>query len=149
MNWVQDPCAPAMPVKDTARARGGSAEVMKTRAEYLREWRTANPAAARAHNKTNHASDTSRAGNKRRAAERDKWFTSFLSLEKSKPCMDCKHVFPPCAMDFDHVRGKKEFSIGNAHMRAMDSVLAEIAKCDLVCACCHRVRTAERRAAIR
>src|SRR6266571_654152 len=28
---------------------------------------------------------------------------------KSKPCVDCKIQFPVVCMDFDHVRGEKEF----------------------------------------
>lgn len=48
----------------------------------------------------------------------------------------------------DHVRGDK---VGNVswlmnRSQGRDKVLAEIAKCDLVCANCHRIRTFERRA---
>ncbi len=44
-------------------------------------------------------------------------------------------------MDFDHVRGKKLFNIANGRYRTWKSVIIEIAKCDLVCANCHRIRT--------
>ena len=30
---------------------------------------------------------------------------------KKKPCADCERSFPPVAMDFDHVRGEKKFSM--------------------------------------
>jgi hypothetical protein len=66
---------------------------------------------------------------------------------KSVPCTDCKGLFPPEAMDFDHLRDKITTI---AHLaggaRAVSVVLAEVAKCEVVCSNCHRVRTARRRA---
>ena len=61
---------------------------------------------------------------------------------KDVPCCDCGNKFPPCAMDFDHVRGEKRFNIGQ-HIagHSLDSILSEIEKCDIVCANCHRIRT--------
>ena len=79
-------------------------------------------------------------------------FRLWLYTLKSDPCVDCGNTFPTCAMDWDHVRGKKLFNIGN--VRGMSDTatnrsraLEEIAKCDLVCACCHRVRTKNRQGA--
>jgi hypothetical protein len=67
---------------------------------------------------------------------------------KSKPCHDCGNSFPVCCMDFDH-RGDdpKEFNIGSmfAHHYGRSLIEQEIAKCDLVCANCHRIRTRNRR----
>lgn len=65
---------------------------------------------------------------------------------KAAPCMDCKRSFPPECMDFDHRDpGQKIRSV--AYMAASgwaeSTIRAEIAKCDLVCACCHRTRTAK------
>lgn len=65
----------------------------------------------------------------------------FLREVKSKPCADCGNVYPPYVMHFDHVRGEKLFNIGNRITIAMSRLLAEIAKCDLVCANCHAIRT--------
>src|SRR5882672_2772443 len=64
---------------------------------------------------------------------------------KNKPCADCGLKYLPCVMHFDHVRGKKEFnvSVGNVTYRPQ-RILAEIAKCDLVCANCHAIRTFQR-----
>jgi hypothetical protein len=53
-------------------------------------------------------------------------------------------------MDFDHLGEAPkcfEVSAGNSKF-SWEKVLAEIAKCDLVCANCHRVRTARRRAGL-
>lgn len=62
---------------------------------------------------------------------------------KKAPCTDCKQSFPPCVMDWDHVRGTKRHSIALmvANRWKKATILAEIAKCDLVCANCHRLRT--------
>lgn len=74
-----------------------------------------------------------------------------LEVEKAKPCMDCGGSFPACAMDFDHVRGKKVRDISNCVVNAwsVERVKEEIAKCDLVCSNCHRIRTFRRREAAR
>ncbi len=68
-------------------------------------------------------------------------FREWLSTFKSKPCMDCGRTRPLVAMDFDHVRGEKVNQITNMWSWGRDRVLAEIAKCDLVCCICHRIRT--------
>lgn len=51
-------------------------------------------------------------------------------------------------MDLDHVRGVKEFKVSEAVHHAygirMERLMAEIAKCEVVCANCHRVRTQRR-----
>lgn len=70
-----------------------------------------------------------------------------LAQVKSRPCMDCGGSFPSECMDFDHVRGKKAGNLSTMAGQAISSerLEAEIAKCDVVCANCHRVRTAARR----
>lgn len=63
---------------------------------------------------------------------------------KSAPCMDCKRCFPSVAMDFDHRNRKaKTASVSSMVSRHLDwdAIQAEIAKCDLVCSNCHRVRS--------
>jgi hypothetical protein len=80
-----------------------------------------------------------RAGAARRARHR-----TALNAIKSQPCKDCEHTYPPYVMDFDHVRGKKEFEIGHQSAKgtmSFDRILEEIAKCELVCSNCHRIRT--------
>ena len=66
--------------------------------------------------------------------------------KEANPCVDCKRKFPAVAMDFDHVRGGKIRNVAGFVSGAykLDLIKEEIAKCDLVCACCHRIRTASR-----
>ena len=73
---------------------------------------------------------------------------AYLVEVKSKPCQDCGGTFPTCCMDFDHREGeKKTGNVGSmfAHHYAKETIAAEIAKCDIVCANCHRIRTQQRR----
>lgn len=69
---------------------------------------------------------------------------AFVNQLKAGPCKDCGKTFHPSAMDFDHVRGEKVRGIGQMVSANREALLAEIAKCDLVCANCHRIRTDSR-----
>lgn len=60
-------------------------------------------------------------------------------------CIDCKKSYPAHVLDFDHVRDKKRFNIGNAIHSSLETLYEEIAKCDIVCANCHRERTHKRK----
>jgi len=66
---------------------------------------------------------------------------------KQKPCQDCGVQFDPVCMDFDH-RNPEEKVMDVGFMvvgrYAKQRILDEIAKCDLVCANCHRLRTARK-----
>jgi hypothetical protein len=67
---------------------------------------------------------------------------------KDSSCKDCGVCYPPYVMHFDHVpgRGEKAFDIGKSfYMYSVEKLLAEIAKCDLVCANCHAERTHQRK----
>jgi len=68
--------------------------------------------------------------------------TALVNELKAAPCMDCKQTFPPECMDFDHREpGTKRTEISRIRHYGKEAILSEIAKCDLVCANCHRVRT--------
>lgn len=67
------------------------------------------------------------------------------ALKKDLPCLDCKQVFSPYVMEYDHVRGSKRFSIGKMANHKRERVLEEISKCELVCCNCHRIRSHNRR----
>ena len=68
---------------------------------------------------------------------------TILDRCRAVPCSDCGERYPPCAMDFDHrdpstKRAAVTRMIGRAGTQRL---LDEIAKCDIVCANCHRLRT--------
>lgn len=52
-------------------------------------------------------------------------------------------------MDLDHVRGDKQLSLSQWAIGRIsatdDDVTAELAKCDVRCACCHRIRHEQER----
>ncbi len=61
---------------------------------------------------------------------------------KKGPCVDCKNSFNPWQMDFDHRDpNEKKHDVSSMMRRGKPQLLEEIAKCDLVCANCHRNRT--------
>src|SRR5690348_2472578 len=78
--------------------------------------------------------------------ERRDRIRSLILEAKDTPCADCARRFPFYVMQFDHVRGQKSFTIGHGIrvMKSAKAVQAEIAKCDVVCANCHAIRTHER-----
>ena len=65
---------------------------------------------------------------------------------KLAPCTDCGQRFHPVAMDFDHVRGEKLANVSALFCAqwSLDQIQIELNKCELVCACCHRLRTLKR-----
>lgn len=77
---------------------------------------------------------------KERAAKRKQ----LINKIKNVPCQDCGGTFPPVCMDFDHVRGEKQFGIAMASMLSLNAVMEEITKCDIICSNCHRIRTQSR-----
>ena len=70
---------------------------------------------------------------------------ALIAEAKDCPCADCKTRYPVFVMDFDHRPGvEKLFNIGASlkkYASQLDVLRAEIAKCDVVCANCHRIRT--------
>ena len=67
---------------------------------------------------------------------------------KDQPCDDCGEIYPGYVMDFDHVRGEKLGNISSdaqANYWSEQRLFDEIAKCDVVCANCHRIRTHKKR----
>src|SRR6266404_1472235 len=81
-----------------------------------------------------------RAKNKKRGQE-------LVAVHKQSPCIDCGQQFPPEAMDFDHrdgVHKKENVAQMVSASYSTQTIMEEILKCDLVCACCHRLRTFNR-----
>ena len=75
--------------------------------------------------------------------------TAFLiEYFQTHPCADCGES-DPLVLEFDHVRSK-DIDVSKAmHTRSWAKVMAEIARCQVVCANCHRRRTAHRRRTVK
>lgn len=72
------------------------------------------------------------------------------AIKEASPCTDCGNFFPAVCMDFDHINNDKIDSVAQlvGNTASWDRIAAEIAKCELVCSNCHRLRTAARRATV-
>ena len=67
-------------------------------------------------------------------------------LKSNTPCMDCKINYPYYVMDFDHVRGRKHKNVMELiPTLSKKKIDEEIAKCEIVCSNCHRIRTHQRK----
>jgi hypothetical protein len=78
--------------------------------------------------------------------QRERNYVWYFALKDGRPCTDCGGVFHPVAMQWDHRPGAAKLGDVATLQRGRRSLLlAEIAKCDLVCANCHAVRTYIRR----
>lgn len=78
-------------------------------------------------------------------AERAEFLMEFFG---SHPCVDCGES-DPLVLEFDHLRDK-EFNVSQGlFTRGWKSLISEIAKCEVVCANCHRRRTARRNGSFR
>jgi hypothetical protein len=63
-------------------------------------------------------------------------------LKSNSPCIDCKISYPYYVMDFDHVRGVKHKNVSELiSTLSKKKIDLEIAKCEIVCSNCHRIRT--------
>jgi len=72
---------------------------------------------------------------------------NYINSIKDNPCTDCNNRYPYYVMDFDHREGvEKLYNVSNmpAVRASLDEIKNEIAKCDLVCSNCHRIRTHNR-----
>lgn len=65
------------------------------------------------------------------------------NLKESTPCSDCEKFYPSVVMDFDHL-GDKWRNVGSLINYSLTTIKAEIEKCEIVCANCHRIRTWDR-----
>jgi uncharacterized OB-fold protein len=106
----------------------------RPRTEYDRKYRQTHPELYRAINA------------RRRQKTKDR-----ARALKAQPCADCGKLYPYYVMDFDHRPGETK-SFGIAKYLSVESTTssyakldAEMAKCDVVCANCHRERTYRRR----
>jgi hypothetical protein len=86
--------------------------------------------------------------NRQRNNLRDAEYRAKLrKIKLDSGCADCGYNAHVAPLQFDHLPGfKKLFSIGaKAQAYSWDKVMTEIAKCEVVCANCHFIRTWDRR----
>ena len=83
------------------------------------------------------------AATRRKAAVIAERMTYLVEFFRLRSCADCRET-DPLVLEFDHL-GQKSFNVSKGlRDRGWQSVLDEMAKCDVVCANCHRRRTALR-----
>lgn len=78
--------------------------------------------------------------NQRRRAENRAFIVDYL---RSHPCVDCGEP-DIVVLEFDHLRDKVRNVSSLVHNGELRRIVEEIAKCEVVCANCHRRRTARR-----
>lgn len=80
------------------------------------------------------------------ARQRAKLRAFVVEIKEQGCCADCGTSQSAHAMDFDHVRGVKRDAVANLVRVpvSLRTLKEEIAKCELVCANCHRGRTQSR-----
>ena len=115
-------CTPAMPFKDREKQREAS------RRHYAKH---RDKVIAKAKVLSKHAKDRARA-----------YINAHLL---NNPCVDCGEA-DIIVLEFDHVGGDKHFNISDATRLGygMPKLKAEMAKCEVRCANCHRKKTYER-----
>ena len=68
-----------------------------------------------------------------------------LNILQNSSCMDCG-ISDWRVLEFDHRdRKNKKINIADATKYSLNTAKEEIAKCDIVCANCHNIRTIEQR----
>ena len=78
-----------------------------------------------------------------RNLSKKKAIREWVQQQKHRPCMDCGVEYPHYVMDFDH-RPDEAKSCEPTRLYTLQSwhkARTEVAKCDVVCANCHRERT--------
>lgn len=84
-----------------------------------------------------------------KTARKQELLAYIQAIKLSRGCTDCGYRDHPAALEFDHLPG--HVKLYRLAVMAAGSTIAkidaEIAKCEVVCANCHRVRTANRLAA--
>lgn len=74
----------------------------------------------------------------------DERFNFLLGYFADNPCVDCGES-DPAVLDFDHLRDKKFLVTRELINKSWADILAEIEKCVVRCANCHRRVTASQR----
>jgi len=101
---------------------------------------------SKSHYETNKGSYNGRRLKHQRQRRQDGY--KITNSAKDRPCVDCGVKYPTYVMQFDHRDPTtKNFTIAT-HVRnggSLKALIAEIEKCDVVCANCHAERTHQQR----
>lgn len=105
----------------------------------------------KAYDKAYSQSDAAKISRGKFYRKRIRQIREFLADYKLKHgCKDCGYRARYEALDFDHLpQFKKSFQLSQVNAHSQERLLREISKCEVVCANCHRVRTADRKKAAR
>lgn len=120
--------------------------------ENDRSWREANPdrdrAKQRRYNKSGKGKLRVKLAKKLRTARLQE---KVNALKLAAGCKDCGYNKAAIALQFDHIGSDKKMTVSYAIIRWVSErkVMEEIAKCEVVCANCHMIRTHARRLAAR
>lgn len=129
-------CGVALPLEEFA---------LKDAASGLRstKCRSCQRAYSRAHYERNRQKYLDKA-RLRNDASRDRFAAFLVAYLREHPCVDCGAT-DPTVLEFDHRDPSEKVETVNALARAQswNALEAEIAKCDVRCANCHRRRTAK------
>jgi hypothetical protein len=79
-----------------------------------------------------------------RKTQKKNLIKKYIQEAKNVVCTDCRNKFPYYVMDFDHLSDKIETISRMIDCGNLEKVRSEIAKCEVVCANCHRIRTYNR-----
>lgn len=64
----------------------------------------------------------------------------YVNERKRRPCARCGGEFPPVCMDMHHRdQSTKLHNVADSHRIAWPVLIAEVEKCDVICANCHRI----------
>jgi endonuclease I len=75
----------------------------------------------------------------RNTSKKRKWLNEY---KKDKPCSHCGETYEPLYLDLHHIDpAKKKANISNLVQgtRSLETLKEEVAKCEIICAHCHRL----------
>jgi len=107
-----------------------------------RAWRLANPERQRAHERASRARniDKERArSNAKNAATYRKHRDLLDKIKLEQGCAHCGFDTHPAALQFHHPSDDKAFTVSSSLQRSTHLLLAEVAKCIVLCANCHAI----------
>jgi len=79
-------------------------------------------------------------GVKKNETDRKKMFLTLYKLASG--CAMCGANDDPVCLDIDHIdRENKRYSIGDLPKKSWGALASELAKCQVLCAVCHRLKT--------